>query len=139
MDFAKGLRARVTGKALPPGVQGDGAPAAPRPDELPEMSFLDHLEDLRWAILKAMAGVLLITIVCSFFNEWIVQEVLLGPIHQDFFMYRLMGVDATPIQLQNRDITGQFFAYWGTILAVGLIMGSPLVVYQFWKFLEPGL
>ena len=48
-------------------------------------------------------------------------------------------MDATPIQLQNRDITGQFFAYWGTILAVGLIAGSPIVVYQFWKFLEPGL
>lgn len=127
-------------RQLPAGAQGDGAAAYPTQDEhLAEMSFLDHLEDLRWSILKGLGGILLTTIVCSFFAGWIIDSLLLGPTHADFFIYDFFGLNASEIQLQNRDITGQFFAYWGTVLAVGLIVGSPIVVYQFWKFLEPGL
>lgn len=126
-------------RQLSAGAQGDGAAYPAQTEELPEMSFLDHLEDLRWCILKGIGGVLLATIVCSFFASWIIDSLLLGPTHADFFMYDFFGLNASEIQLQNRNITGQFFAYWGTVLAVGLIAGSPIVVYQFWRFLEPGL
>lgn len=103
------------------------------------MSFLDHLEEFRWSLLKGLGGILLATIVCSFYASWIIDVLLMGPTRPDFFMYKAFGMDALPITLQNRTITGQFFAYWGTVIVVGLIVGSPILVYYFWKFIEPGL
>ena len=103
------------------------------------MAFLDHLEELRWRIFKAIAGIVVCTIGCLFFADWVVDKLLLGPTRADFFMYRRFGLDAVDVVLQNRTVTGQFFAYFGTVLATGLILSSPVVIYQFWKFVEPGL
>lgn len=111
----------------------------PQKENMSEMGFLDHLEDLRWAILKAMGGVLGATIIAVFFRTWIIEEILLGPKKPDFFMYRILGIEATPFQLLNRTVTGQFFADIGTVIAVGLIIGSPIIVYHMWRFIEPGL
>lgn len=104
-----------------------------------EMSFLDHLEDLRWTLIKAIAGVVMATIVCSFFKRWIIDVVLMGPTYPDFISYKILGLDAIDIYLQNRKIPGQFFADWGTVFMAGIVIGSPLVVYQLWRFIEPGL
>lgn len=136
-----GLRSSPTATRPPAGVLGDGAShdVAPPPHDMAEMGFLDHLEELRWRIWKGLGGLLVVTIVCSFFAKWIVDVLLLGPTRADFFMYQVFGLDAIDVALQNRNVTGQFFAYWGTIFAVGLIVGSPVIVYQLWKFIEPGL
>lgn len=128
-------RKRTSTPPVPDGLEGA---VIPHP-ELAEMGFLDHLEEFRWSIIRAGAGIVGCTILAIFFRRWIIDVVLLGPKDPNFFMYRVFGVDAVPFVLQNRNITGQFFADWGTIFAVGLIMGSPLVVYQLWKFVEPGL
>ena len=123
--------------ALPAGIQGDGAAGA-----LPaqgEMSFLDHLEDLRWTLIKGFSGVLVMTIVAAFFSDWIVSELLMGPAKADFFMYRFLGIDAETLVLQSRNPTGQFFAHMGIILAVGLVLGSPVFIFFLWRFIEPGL
>ena len=137
------LKSRGSGavQSLPQGAQGDGAAADLGFDEesLREMSFLDHLEELRWTILKSMAAILVAAIACTFFSTWIIDVVLMGPTRPTFFMYDIIGVDAIGLDLQNRTITGQFFAYWGTVVVVGLIIGSPIVVYQLWRFIEPGL
>jgi sec-independent protein translocase protein TatC len=103
------------------------------------MPFLDHLEELRWRIFKALGGVALMTGLCLFFAGWVVDTLLLGPTRSDFISYRLLGIDALDLTLQNRTITGQFFAYWGTVLATGLVLGAPFVVWQLWRFVEPGL
>ncbi len=128
----------------PAGSQGDGAAnrlpgSADAEDDLLEMSFLDHLEELRWSIFKGLGALVTTTILCSFFSKWIIDELLLGPTKPGFFMYRAFGIDAKPLMLLNRTITGQFFAHIGTIVAVGLVVGSPAVIYFFWKFIEPGL
>ena len=104
-----------------------------------EMSFLEHLEDLRWTLLKGISGVLVMTIVAGFFADWIVEEVLMAPARDDFFMYRWLGIEAKTLYLQSRNPTGQFFAYWGTILATGAVAGMPVFIYYMWKFVEPGL
>lgn len=109
------------------------------PHEMAEMGFLDHLEDLRWAILKGLGGVLVAMVVAVFFRGWIIEELLLGPKKADFFMYKILGISTTDFVLQNRTVTGQFFADIGTVVAVGLIIGSPLIIYYMWKFIEPGL
>jgi len=124
----------------PAGVQGDGAPSGEAPpDEEGVMPFLDHLEELRWTLIKAGAGVLVAIILCAFFSKWIVDQVLIGPTRPDFFMYSVLGLQAEDLVLLNRTITGQFFADIGTIVVVGLIAGSPVVVYYLWKFIEPAL
>jgi len=121
-------------------VQGNGtARDADVPDEQGVMPFLDHLEELRWTLIKAGAGVLITTILCAFFSEWVVDQVLIGPTRSNFFMYDLLAMEPREINLLNRTITGQFFADIGTIIVVGLITGSPVIVYYFWKFIEPAL
>lgn len=109
------------------------------PTDLGEMSFLDHLEEFRWALIKSFAAVIIVTILCSFYSHWIIETLLLGPAKPDFFVYQLLGMEADTLVLQNRTITGQFFAHIGTIVAVGVVVGSPFVVYFMWKFIEPGL
>lgn len=121
---------------------GDGAASDPddlmRP-EMADMGFLDHLEEFRWSLIKGFAGVLVCTILAAFFKEWIIQSVLLGPKMPDFITYRIFGIETTDFILQNRTVTGQFFADWGTVLVVGVILGSPVFVYYMWRFIEPGL
>ncbi len=121
-------------KALPPAADG-----SPDRNPLEEMSFLDHLEELRWSLIKGGAGVLVVTIIAAFYKEWIINAILLGPARSDFFMYKVLRIDALTLSLQNRTIPGQFFVDWGTVMAVGAIMGSPVFVYFLWKFIEPGL
>ncbi|MEX0747289.1 MAG: twin-arginine translocase subunit TatC [Rhodothermales bacterium] len=130
----------TTDKALPSS-QGDGsAQDVRRPDALlPEMSFLDHLEELRWRIFKGLGGVVLGSVICAYYADFVIDQILLGPTHAEFFMYRIFGFEATELVLQNRTITGQFFAYWGSVVFVGAVIGSPIFLYQAWKFLEPGL
>ncbi len=124
-----------------PGHQGDGAVGeAPAPEaDLAEMPFLDHLEEFRWAVIRSMIGIGVAVVVCAFFSKFIIDSILLGPAKSTFFMYDLFGMAAEDLQLLNRTITGQFFAHIGTIAAVGLVVGSPAVVYNIWRFVEPGL
>lgn len=121
--------------------QGDGAPGASSssPDDQEVMPFLDHLEELRWSLLKGGIGVLITTILTAIYSRWIVDQVLIGPTRPDFFMYGVLGYDARELELLNRTITGQFFADIGTILIVGMVAGSPIIVYYMWKFIEPAL
>ncbi len=132
-DGASQVPARGDGAA-------NGAAAGPlMPPKEVEMSFLDHLEDLRWTIFKGLAGVVVMVIVALFFHNWIIREVLLGPTKPDFFMYGVLGLNAEEIFLLNRTITGQFFADIGTVVIVGLIAGSPILIYYLWRFIEPAL
>lgn len=134
-------RRSATKIVTPPGVHGDGAShdVMPPTAEMAEMSFLDHLEELRWSLIRGLGGVIAVTIVAAFFGQWIIDVVLLGPKDPGFFMYDLLGIDAVEFKLQNRTVTGQFFAHIGTIFAAGLVMGSPVFVYYMWRFIEPGL
>lgn len=122
-----------------PALQGDGAAGPPAESHDIEMSFLDHLEELRWTIIKGLSAVVVMVVVAIFFRSWIIREVLMGPTKVDFFMYRVLRLDAEPIELLNRTITGQFFADIGTVIVVGLIAGSPVLIYYFWRFIEPAL
>ena len=126
-------RGKSAKKALP--APGD----APGSSDLAEMSFLDHLEEFRWALIKGFVSIVAVTIICSFYSSWIIDVLLMGPAKSDFFFYRWLGMTADNLVLQNRTITGQFFAHIGTIIAVGMVLGSPLFVFFMWRFIEPGL
>jgi len=126
-----------------PGLQGDGT-ASPDASADPvmeagNMSLLDHLEDLRWTIIKGCSGFVIGILVSVLLRKWIINDVLIGPTRTDFFMYDVLSISAKELFLLNRTITGQFFADIGTLVVVGVILGSPVFLFFIWKFVEPAL
>jgi sec-independent protein translocase protein TatC len=101
----------------------DGASAPP------EMSFLDHLEELRWRIIKALLGIIVSLILCGIFSDWLVNVAILGP----------LGRINPPLKLINTVPYGQITFYMMVIIVSGLILSSPWILYQMWKFIQPGL
>ena len=116
------------------------------------MSFLEHLEDLRWHVLRSIVAIL-ITAVAAFLAKNFVFDVLLfGPKKTDFLTYKilcqvsnLIGFDDSfciselPFRIQSRTMAGQFSAHIWTSITLGFVVAFPYVVYQFWKFISPGL
>ncbi len=122
-------------------IMGDTPPKAVKPkmDPTASMSFLDHLEELRWRLFKGLTGLIAGIVIAFFFRDFFINELILGPTRADFFMYKLIGIDAVELSLISRRLPGQFFTYWGTLIVVGFIVGSPLTFYQLWAFIAPAL
>ena len=95
-------------------------------DRTDQMSFLEHLEELRWRLIKGMIGVVIGVIGAFIFSDFIIDTLLLGPTRATFFMYDIIRVDAIDLTLQSRKLPGQFFTYWGMLFISGFIIGSPL-------------
>lgn len=111
----------------------------PKKDPMASMSFLDHLEELRWRIIKGMIGMGVGMIVAFIFADFFIEQFILGPARADFFMYNIMPINAVDLSLISRRLPGQFFTYWGTLIIIGGIIGSPILFYQLWSFIEPAL
>ena len=94
-----------------------------------EMSFLEHLEEFRWRIIKSAAGVIIGGIIVGIFINWIMDNVLLLPAMKT----------TPPLKLQNIKPFGQFSLYMEVIIVGGMIISIPNIIYQFWKFIEPAL
>ncbi|HCD50991.1 MAG TPA: twin-arginine translocase subunit TatC [Balneolaceae bacterium] len=119
---------------------GSNLPEAKQPaDRTDQMSFLEHLEELRWRIIKGLIGIVVGVIIAAIFSDFVIDKVLLGPTKADFFMYEYLRVDSIDLTLQSRKLPGQFFTYWGMLFVSGFIIGSPLFIYQMWAFIEPAL
>jgi sec-independent protein translocase protein TatC len=115
-------------------------PQAKKPeDRTGTMSFLDHLEELRWRLIKGMIAVLVGVFIAFIFSDFVVDKVMLGPTRADFFMYDFLRVDAVNFELQSRRLPGQFFTFWGTLFVTGFIIASPFFIYQIWAFIEPAM
>lgn len=94
-----------------------------------EMSFLGHLEELRWRVVKAAIGALVAIVGCGIFSDWIVNVVVLRP----------SRIISPPLNLINTVPYGQISFYMGVVITTGLIISSPWILYQMWKFIEPAL
>ncbi len=92
-----------------------------------EMSFLDHIEELRWRIIYSLIGILLFTIIAWIFIDPLVEIVLLKPAR-----------DANA-SLQNLRPFGQLFLYVQVAIIVGVVASLPNIFYQLWKFIAPAL
>jgi sec-independent protein translocase protein TatC len=109
------------------------------------MSFLDHLEELRWRLVKSAIAIILIAAVLWTFQEWIMENVFLSLRSKDFITYQKMcewfGVCSgdVPIQMQSQNMSGQFSYSLVLSLMGGFVGAFPFVFYQVWCFIKPGL
>ncbi len=115
------------------------SPRAKQAKKVDDMPFLDHLEEFRWRIIKGIIGVVAGIVIAFIFSHFLIDEVLLGPTHKDFFIYRFLHISAQNVHLLSRKLPGQFFSYWGTLAVVGCIIGAPYFFYQLYAFIEPAL
>ncbi len=126
-------------------------PAALIGSEEAEMSFIDHIEELRWHIVRSLIALVLCSVVVFFNIETIFDRVILGPTHADFISYRLfcqmgraIGTEGLCLQevnltFQNTELAGQFLMSFSTSFMIGFIIAFPYIFWEFWRFLKPAL
>ncbi|UII78930.1 twin-arginine translocase subunit TatC [Flagellimonas sp. CMM7] len=117
-----------------------------------EMSFLDHLEELRWHLIRSVVAIVLVACVAFVMKDFIFDTVLFGPKKMNFPTYRFFckiatffGIDSEfcsdslPFTIQNRTMAGQFSAHIWTSIWAGFIIAFPYVLWEVWRFISPGL
>jgi len=116
-----------------------------------EMSFLNHLEELRWTLIRSTGAIFGFGIIAFFMKSFIFNKIILAPKSVDFFTYRFMCnlsksfgteglcIDEIPFLVQSRTMAGQFSVHIWTSIAAGFIMAFPFIVWEVWKFIKPAL
>ncbi|MDD9880672.1 MAG: twin-arginine translocase subunit TatC, partial [Candidatus Marinimicrobia bacterium] len=97
-------------------------------DENSSMPFLDHLEELRWRLVKSLGSVLVGAVITFYFIDSLI----------DFLIQPTQNL-ATPMDLQVLKVQGMFMIKWGIALIGGFVLAIPVLTYQIWKFIAPGL
>lgn len=117
-----------------------------------EMTFFDHIEELRSHLVHSVIAIL-IGAILAFFNKYILFDIIIfGPMRTDFFSYRMLcklsywakGTDEYCMKnisfaLKNIDMTGQFTQHLWIAFIAGLIMAFPYILWQLWRFIKPAL
>lgn len=117
-----------------------------------EMSFLQHLEALRWHLVRSALVIALFAISAFVFNNIVFDKIIFGPLQQDFISYRalcslgyklgggdVMCITVKTAHLQTLSASEQFFNHMWISLLVGIILGFPYVLWELWKFIRPAL
>lgn len=120
--------------------------------EKAEMSFLEHLEALRWHLMRAVIAVLTFAIGLFFYREIVFDHFLFAPKHPDFWTYRMlcklsdyleMGdalcIKELPFELINTELSGQFTMHIWVSFVAGFILAAPYVLWEIWRFIKPAL
>lgn len=121
-------------------------------EEEKEMSFLDHLEALRWHLVRCVIAILVGAMAAFVFSDFIFDDVLFGPKRADFITYRFFcklsqyfGMDDSfcmtdmPFRIINNEMGGQFSMHLWASVVVGIIIAFPYIVYEIWRFISPAL
>ncbi len=117
-----------------------------------EMSFVDHLEALRWHIVKSIGAVLIGTIIAFVKMNFFFDRIVMGPAHKDFITYRIlcdishkiglgdaMCLEDINIKLQSTEMSSQFLMSFTIAIVIGFILAFPYIFWQFWRFVKPAL
>ena len=116
-----------------------------------EMTFLQHLEELRWHIIRALVAIVAGAIVAFIFKDIIFDHIILAPNNPDFVTNRLLCrladlvnapalcINQNPIELISIKMSGQFTTHINISLVAGLILAFPYVFWEFWSFFRPAL
>ncbi|MBQ9659753.1 MAG: twin-arginine translocase subunit TatC [Bacteroidales bacterium] len=102
-----------------------------------EMTFWDHLEELRGTIFRSILAICLFSVLGFVFKRALFY-VVFRPASPDFFIYRFLGWDFQ-LDLINVEMAAQFFVHLQAAFGAGLIVAFPYVVWELWKFIAPAL
>lgn len=112
---------------------------------------MDHLEVLRWHLLRSAIAIVLGMIVAFVYKDFVFSELILAPKTPDFFTNRMLAaladltgadflqINSTPFELINITMSGQFLSHIWISLVVGLVVASPYVFWEIWRFVSPAL
>lgn len=116
-----------------------------------EMSFLEHLEELRWHIIRSVSAIVIFAVVAFIFKDLIFDKIILNPRTPEFWTNRMFSklgdaigsealkINKKPLELISIKIAGQFMTHIWTSIIAGFIIASPVVFYEFWRFIKPAL
>lgn len=111
-----------------------------------EMAFMDHLEELRWHLLRGVAAIFIFMIFAFVNMKFIFKNIILGPTQPDFWTYKVLCrlssvtcIDQLNFTLQSRLLSGQFTMHFVTSFTIGFLVGFPYLFWELWRFIKPGL
>lgn len=116
-----------------------------------DMSFLEHLEELRWHLVRSILAIMVFAVTAFIFKDFIFSQVILSPKSPEFFTNRMfcalgnmvniqkLCINANPFQVINTQMAGQFMTHMMISIIVGIIVAFPYIFYEFWRFLRPAL
>jgi sec-independent protein translocase protein TatC len=117
-----------------------------------EMSFWDHLEELRWTLVRSVVALFVFAIAGFILMPWLFDNFVLAPTKPDFFLYTFMckvtsGVPFLPdfcdstieIGIQNIKLGSQFFTHMSTSFWLALVLTFPYLMFEVWRFVSPAL
>lgn len=116
-----------------------------------EMNFLDHLEELRWHIIRSLIAIVVFSIAAFAAKDLVFKTIILGPSRVDFWTYQmlcrfseLLGtptlcIDQLPFIIQSRQLTGQFTMHITASFVIGIVLTFPYAFWEIWRFVKPGL
>ena len=102
------------------------------------LTFWDHLDELRTSLVRIICAIALFSIVAFALKDELFA-VVLAPRSSDFVTYRLLGVEEFSVHLMNTGLTEQFMIHMRTAIYAGLLVASPYVLYELFRFVSPGL
>lgn len=113
--------------------------------EQKQMSFLQHLDELRWRLVRIAIAIICVGVIIWIFQEWIMNHLFLSLKDKDFISFKLMCkylnvcVEDTSVKMQSMTMSGQFNYAMTMCIMGGIIVSSPYIFYQIWAFVKPGL
>jgi len=109
------------------------------------MNFFDHLEELRWRLVRSAVAVVVIAVVIWIYQEWIMNNIFMNMAKPDFISFQLLCkylhvcIEEIPVQMHSNTMGGQFaYSMWMSFLG-GVVVAFPYIFYQLWSFVKPGL
>ena len=111
-----------------------------------EMSFLEHLEVLRWHLFRSVIAILVVGIAVFIYRDWVFNTIIYGPKFESFWTYQLfcslsetMCFKPPEFEIKPIEMGEQFFTAIKVSIWMGLICSFPYVFWEFWRFMKPGL
>ncbi|NCI47716.1 twin-arginine translocase subunit TatC [Sediminibacterium soli] len=123
-----------------------------RSGEKAEMTFIDHLEELRVHIIRSVIAILVMAVVIFIYRDWVFDNIIRGPINPHFISYKAlcdfshwahMGdalcMPPVKVSLITNTFGGQFLGSISIALVGGIIAAFPFIFWEFWRFVKPAL